>query len=310
MNANSSISLKLINTLKILPPHWRIIPVNHNKQPLGYSWQQHPFSPLQMLEDLTHRGSVTVLGKARQPYYVTPPGIGLLCGQTETEFLLALDIDGNSAMALVDQLSRGQGLPSTVAFTSGREGRAQYLFTLPSFPKLFKSRRIITAPGEALELRGEGHQSVLPPSPHPLTGHYRWIHRPDTTKVAPAPNWVVELLSRPQTEPHPSKGFKTIVPVCDRKSIILPPSKRTCATSITLAQLLLEVIHPNYADNYQSWIFIGMALKYISHSLLPDWDTWSQLSSKYQRDECQYKWESFKGFGITDRTLHYYANHS
>ena len=112
MNASSPIPQKLLDTLKILPPHWRIVPVNHNKQPLGYSWQQHPFSPLQMISFLTHRGSVAVLGKARQPYYVIPSGIGLLCGQTETEFLLALDIDGNSAMALVDQLSRGQGLPS------------------------------------------------------------------------------------------------------------------------------------------------------------------------------------------------------
>ncbi|MFB2877801.1 bifunctional DNA primase/polymerase [Floridanema aerugineum] len=310
MNASSLILQKLLHTLKILPPHWRIVPVNHSKQPLGYSWQQHPFSPLQMISSLTHRGSVAVLGKARQPYYVIPPGIGLLCGQTETEFLLALDIDGNSAMALVDQLSRGQGLPSTVAFTSGREARAQYLFTLPSFSKMFKSRRIITAPGEALELRGEGHQSVLPPSPHPLTGHYLWINGPDTTPVAPAPDWVVELLSRPQVEPHPSQGFKTIVPVCDRKSIIVAPSRNTCATSITLARLLLEVIHPHYADNYQSWIFIGMALKYISHSLLSEWDTWSQLSSKYHPGECQYKWESFRGFGITDRTLHYYALHS
>ncbi|MFB2917117.1 MULTISPECIES: bifunctional DNA primase/polymerase [Aerosakkonema] len=310
MNASSSISQKLLDTLKIIPPHWRIVAVNDNKQPLGYSWQQHPFSPLQMINSLTDRGAVAVLGKARQPYYVTPPGIGLLCGQTETEFLLALDIDGNSAIALVDQLSRGQGLPSTVAFTSGREGRAQYLFTLPSLPKMFKSRRITTAPGEALELRGEGHQSVLPPSPHPLTGHYRWIHRPDTTPISPAPDWIVQLLTTPQPKPHSSKELKTIIPIGDRKSIIVGPSRNTCTTSITLARLLLEVIHPHYADNYRAWIFIGMALKYISHSLLPDWDTWSQLSSKYQRGECQYKWESFRGFGITDRTLHYYALHS
>lgn len=310
MNTSSSIPQKILDTLKILPYHWRIVPVNHNKQPLGYAWQQHPFSPLQILKDLSDQGCIAVLGKDRQPYYVTPPGIGLLCGQTESEFLLALDLDGNSAIALVDQLSRGKGLPATVAFTSLRPGRAQYLFSLPKPNIPFKSRRITTAPSEALELRGEGHQSVLPPSPHPLTGHYRWIHRPDTTLVAPAPDWVIELLTAPQAELQKSKGFKTIVPICDRKSIIVAPSRNTCATNISLAQLLLEVIHPNYADNYQSWIFIGMALKYISHSLLPDWDSWSQLSSKYHPGECQYKWDSFKGFGITDRTLHYYALHS
>lgn len=306
MNASPSIPQKLINTLNILPSHWRIVPVNHNKQPLGYGWQQHPFSPLKMISSLTHRGSVAVLGKARQLYYITPPGIGLLCGQTETEFLVALDIDGNSAMALVDQLSRGQGLPSTVAFTSGREGRAQYLFSLPSVSKMFKSRRIITASGEALELRGEGHQSVLPPSPHPLTEYYRWINPPDTTIVASAPDWMIDLLIRPQKKPQQS--FVTNIKVKSSQSDI--SGSRTSGTSISLARLLLEVIHPHYADNYQSWISIGMALKFISNTLLSDWESWSHLSPKYLPGECQYKWESFIGSGITDRTLYYYANYS
>lgn len=81
-------------------------------------------------------------------------------------------------------------------------------------------------------------------------------------------------------------------------------------TDTDKALLLLEVIHPKFADRYDSWIFIGMSLKYISPELLPAWDKWSQLSSKYKPGECAYKWETFNGNGITDRTLHFYARNS
>ncbi|MEQ8464212.1 PriCT-2 domain-containing protein [Coleofasciculus sp. E1-EBD-02] len=53
-----------------------------------------------------------------------------------------------------------------------------------------------------------------------------------------------------------------------------------------------------------------MSLKYISPNLLPAWDEWSQLSPKYKPGECAYKWGTFNGQGITDKTLHYYARNS
>jgi len=189
----------LISTLFILPEHWLIIPTNGNKQPLGYQWQLHPFSPSQMAKLLTQTGAVQVLNKHRGFYPVTPQGIGLLCGQTEPEFLLAVDVDGESAHAKIQELSRGRGLPKTVAFTSGRPGRAQYLFSLPGINHQLKSCKISTAPGEALELRGTGLQSVLPPSPHPLTGSYKWLPhcRPDQADVAHAPQWAIDRMTNP-----------------------------------------------------------------------------------------------------------------
>lgn len=50
-----------------------------------------------------------------------------------------------------------------------------------------------------------------------------------------------------------------------------------------------------------------MALKFISPSLLEEWDKWSRLSPKYKAGECDYKWHSFNGRGITDRTLYWLA---
>ncbi|MCT7953606.1 PriCT-2 domain-containing protein, partial [Ancylothrix sp. C2] len=82
------------------------------------------------------------------------------------------------------------------------------------------------------------------------------------------------------------------------------------SNSIRTARFLLTQIHPKYADDYHWWIKVGMALKFISPSLLDDWDKWSKLSQKYKAGECDYKWHSFNGRGITDRTLYWLAHQS
>ena len=149
-----------------------------------------------------------------------------------------------------------------------------------------------------MEIRGSGLQSILPPSPHPLTGTYRWLPdcRPDQVAVAVAPDWLSKLLKT-------SIRQQKYAQIQSLPSISLG----NCQTSPEMARLLLEVIQPQFADNYHTWIFTGMALKYVSNDLFLDWDAWSQLSSKYVPGECAYKWASFRGQGISDRYLHYLA---
>lgn len=292
----------LLETLATLPNHWQIVPTNGNKMPLGCQWQLRPFTPQRMLNYLSNNGTIPVLDKNLQPIHIHPQGIGLLTGSNSKEFLMAMDADGESAHQKI--LSKGK-LPQTIAFTSGRPGRAQYLFSLKCSTDRIRSRRITTAPREALELRGNGLQSVLPPSPHPITGSYKWLPRcsPSQTEVAIAPDWLVDEMLLPAK--HPTKSSFLYAPP---STTINGPSK----TSISLEQalLLLEVIHPKFADDYTPWIFTGMALKYISPSLLEAWDNWSQLSPKYNPGECTDKWQSFRGHGITEKTLIYYAIHS
>ncbi len=235
---------------------------------------------------------------------VRPSGIGLLCGQNSQEFLIAIDCDGFSAHSFVLQISGGQPLPKTVAFTSGRLGRCQYLFRVPGTNWQLKSRRFNTGMEESLELRGTGMQSILPPSPHALTGKYRWVSRcsPDMQEVAIAPDWLIKLMTKPSNR---RVNFPTINTYKTTKYT------HSCnKINITHALLLLEVIHPKFANNYHSWIMIGMALKYISQDLLWAWDKWSQLSAKYVAGECNYKWGNFQGTGISDRSLIFFANQS
>jgi hypothetical protein len=61
---------------------------------------------------------------------------------------------------------------------------------------------------EQLELRWDGCQSVLPPSVHPMTGHYRWRRSPTEVAIAPAPMWVIEAMLI-ESEPQQSERYVT-----------------------------------------------------------------------------------------------------
>ncbi|ACK74064.1 Primase 2 (plasmid) [Gloeothece citriformis PCC 7424] len=289
-----------IDHLSIIPPHWPLIPVSLNKQPIGSQWQNHPLTRDQLITNLTQRGYIVVLNKKSQFYPIRPPGIGILLGHNKREFLIALDVDGDSAIAYLHRLI--PSLPRTVAFTSGRLGRCQYLFKLPSNQSI-KPFKVITGPGEALEIRSTGQQSVLPPSPHPLTGQYYWVGgcNPNEVNVALAPPELITL-----SQSHSSKKK---IQATDNNPFV-SPVRGKLTTSIEAALSALACIHPSYADEYDSWIRIGMSLHSISYSLLHDWDSWSQSSAKYKPGECHYKWASFKGSGISARTLFWYVKQS
>jgi len=67
---------------------------------------------------------------------------------------------------------------------------------------------------------------------------------------------------------------------------------------------LLEVL--NYIDpkslTYEEWLQCGMALKYEGFSS-SDWDLWSQNDPRHVTGECDRKWNTFEGTGITGATI-------
>ena len=67
------------------------------------------------------------------------------------------------------------------------------------------------------------------------------------------------------------------------------------------ALALLDLVDPSQLD-YDGWLNAGKALKSCG---LPcsEWDSWSQLDNRYTAGECERKWKSFKGGGITKSTL-------
>ncbi|EHJ09871.1 Primase 2, partial [Crocosphaera watsonii WH 0003] len=230
-----------------MPSHWPLTLVNGNKQPLGKKWQRNPYTRSEAIA-VFRRGYLTLRGK-KGSYRVKPLGIGLLCGHNAKEFLFAIDCDGISAHRYLQRLGK---LPPTVSFTSQRPGRCQYLYKLPPHQSI-KSCKVTTAPGEVLEIRGSYHQSVLPPSPHPITGQYRWVNSPADVEVAIALQWLLHWIDQ---QTYKSPKLKN-----NRKPFSQNVSKLdTLSTTEEVAVSLLDLIPSSYADDYDSWIKVGMAL--------------------------------------------------
>ena len=68
---------------------------------------------------------------------------------------------------------------------------------------------------------------------------------------------------------------------------------------LDIALQALPRLRPSRADDYESWLKVGMALHSISEDpdrskiLLLMWDDWSQRSKKFKADVCAEKWSSF-----------------
>jgi KaiC/GvpD/RAD55 family RecA-like ATPase len=190
----------LIDALNIFPGSWALTPVS-NKAPKIKNWQKGVSREIITKEIESGRAN----------------GIGLITGEL-SGFIFAIDCDGPTAHELAERFG---GLSKTVSFTSGKKGRAQYLYLVPpEYQEILKdfTRKVLETgtKGEQLELRYNASQSVLPPSKHPETQGYIWTNSIENTPIADLPIWVIEkILDEKPEEPtldftQPSKQLKAI----------------------------------------------------------------------------------------------------
>lgn len=187
--------------IRDIPDHWSLTPLQ-DKRPSRDNWQSEPFIPHSAIADLILKGERKTSKKSGRDYTTFYSGAGLRTGE-QSGGLIALDVDGFSAEPLLQRISGGD-IPSTVAWTSGRSGRRQILFQVPEAIRsqiadfgrsvVVEFEDLTATSGEMLEFRYSNHQSCLPPSRHPQTGSYKWIHSPADTEVAIAPQWLCDLL--------------------------------------------------------------------------------------------------------------------
>jgi hypothetical protein len=119
--------------------------------------------------------------------------IGIATGARSN--LLVLDVDPNnggdeSLRALEAQYSP---LPMTTEVLTGGGGH-HYYFQHPRIELGNSAGKL----GPGLDIRADGGQVVAPPSVHPVTGKsYEWeaAHHPDDISPAPAPDWLLRLLT-------------------------------------------------------------------------------------------------------------------
>jgi Bifunctional DNA primase/polymerase, N-terminal len=180
----------LKETLFSLPDHWQLTPVI-GKFPCFKRWEQAGIDRNLIATELEYSAT----------------GFGLLTGVISGG-IIAIDCDGPTAHNLFKEMLCGE-IPHTIAFTSGRSGRAQYLFSVPElFWNEVRTRKVKADQGQMLEFRWNGCQSVLPPSKHPETGKYQWINQPSETIIEILPDKIVQFLG---PKPVESSTYSRIV---------------------------------------------------------------------------------------------------
>lgn len=273
-----------IINLDLLPSHWGLVACGNRKQPYQKAWQRNPLSVAQVQSEIN-------AGRCH--------AVGVLCG-TPSGGLLFLDHDGPSCQGLVERLAGEPvevALPQTLVISSGRPGRAQYVYRIPEmFWGDIATHKIPTgAKGddgkpEQLEFRWDGCQSVVMGA-HPITEGYHWLY--DAEAITEAPLWMVEQMLGAQPSPAPEPPRKTTQPTTAPR------------TDADWAREYLAVIPPT--EDYDTWLHVGMALHSASPDLLEDWEEWSQGATNYDPKACAAKWKSFKRSGRGLGTLGYIA---
>lgn len=140
-------------------------------------------------------------------------GIGLLCGPVSRVFGVDADRRHGAEATLRALKARGQRF-QTVTDVTGDGWH--FLYRWPEdFEVEIRSQDL----GGGLQCRGAGHFLVMAPSRHQSGRRYGWLSSPFEHEIAPAPDWLLELIaerSKKQARIVPAEGEQPIVPIGQR----------------------------------------------------------------------------------------------
>jgi len=212
--------------------------------------------------------------KIIREWYAECPGagVGIACAQSGW---LVIDIDPrNGGDATWETLCAGRKFTTVEAVTGG--GGRHLVFRAPDYQVRGKA-------GDGIDLKLRGY-IVVEPSIHPSGEPYRWVQgkAPGNLAVAEVPDWLRAAI---EVQKHEPKAREERPDLRDSDELL---------TDEEAALRCLADMDAARADDYQSWVTVGMALHAVGDSLLGAWDVWSQQSAKYDRGACEDKWKSFR----------------
>ena len=76
---------------------------------------------------------------------------------------------------------------------------------------------------------------------------------------------------------------------------------------VQLARKLVSILSEQRAEDYTSWLEVGMCLFNIDINLLDEWIAFSKKSSKFKEGVCEKNWSTFKHKGLSIGSLHRWA---
>ena len=155
--------------------------------------------------------------------------------------------------------------------------------------------------GPGIDVRADGGYVVVPPS-RTDEGAYEVIERRQPPDLPP---WLLALMLAPPKKPARKNKAESATPAPTACSGTDAPVKPEPCSATTVTDLELNAaLRRLPADNYTTWLTVGMALKdWDSVKGLTLWEEWSRTSAKYEAGTCAAKWETFSGANAQGETV-------
>ena len=197
----------------------------------------------------------------REWWYKWPKAnIAIATGKESGIIVLDVDEGGEESLLPYD-------LPTTVEVVTGGGGR-HLIYKRPDSNLKYKTMTSILT---GVDVRADGGYIIAPPSIHQSGRNYEWeaSHHPEDVLVADCPKWLIEMIVEEEIDRVPLKWIP---------DGLLPDD-------------IEEILSYIPADDYQTWMQVGMALHYESpDSGFAIFDQWSRSSKKYNADSVSKQW--------------------
>ena len=283
--------------LDLIPINWPLTPVGGKKDAYLTGWQNKP-QDVEAIKTEIEKGKCKAIGLISGPVFNEPYGFTWV------------DIDGPSVRAVIEELSQlpiSEALPPTLTILSGREGRERKLYKVPKAKWKYFARNKYNwrgqGDGEKLEVLWKNLQGVLM-GHHPLTKGYYTKEQEDFSyaqNITEVPQWLLDQME--YKNKLQGRPMETTSRVYGQNFAI--NAQMGNDRVIKEAVDALWALKPEYADDRDSWIKMGMVLHSVDDTLCDEWEEWSKQSDKFKPGECHKKWLGFtKGNGgVTLGTL-------
>ncbi|MDX8045446.1 bifunctional DNA primase/polymerase [Gracilibacillus sp. S3-1-1] len=128
-------------------------------------------------------------------------GIGLPTGKINDVVVLDIDPRNRGDVSLEELQHDYEDLPDTVLSLTG--GGGQHFFF--QYDERINKSKLESY--EGVDVQGDGKYIVLPPSTHPNGNKYEYEYssKPIVTQIAKAPEWLIQLASKPKEKEYQKK---------------------------------------------------------------------------------------------------------
>lgn len=160
---------------------WSIVPLVGKQPPQGFLWSR-------LRDKSATKEEVESWFKTIRSI----TGIGIITGFVES--VCVLDLEAGEDPSKFD-------LPETVRAKSGGGGW-HYYFSIPDDVDFTELKTVnLRKHGIIGELRADGTYTTLPPSIHPNGNRYEWVEPLEFDRLAPIPQWLLDLAEKETWEP-------------------------------------------------------------------------------------------------------------